>query len=147
MERAILGTLLYMSQPCLPLLFILLLGANSISLAQTSRQVQPADTTAYAVVQVPPTFPGGPDALLRFIQSTSRYTVDPKKGPLTLVRLLVEKDGTISTVQVIYSEGDETLAAEAKRVVKQMPNWTPASQDGRLLRAYMVIPIRFTKAK
>lgn len=128
------------------MLFILLLRANSISLAQTSSQVRSADTTAYAVVQVPPTFPGGADALLRFIQSTSRYAVDPKKGPLTLIRLLVEKDGSISTVQVTYTEGDETLATEAKRVVKQMPSWIPASQDGRLLRAYTVIPIRFVKA-
>ncbi len=129
------------------LLFILLSGANSVSLGQTINQSTQADTTAYAVVQVPPEFPGGPDAMFQFIQSTSRYPDNLKKGPLTLVKLLVEKDGSISNVQVTYTEVDDDLVSEAKRVVKIMPKWTPSSQDGRLLRAYISIPIRFVKAK
>ncbi|SFF31531.1 energy transducer TonB [Spirosoma endophyticum] len=136
-----------MSLRFLQLLFIFLSGANSISLGQTINQPKQTDTTAYAVVQVPPKFPGGPDAMFQFIQSTSRYPVNLKKGPLTWVKLLVEKDGSISNVQVTYTEVDDKLVSEAKRVVELMPKWTPGSQDGRLLRAYTSIPIRFVKAQ
>lgn len=136
-----------MSLKLLQLLFILLSGATSISLGQTTNQSKQADTTAYAVVQVPPKFPGGPNALFQFIQSTSWYPVNLKKGHLTLMRLLVEKDGSISTMQITYTEVDDDLVAEARRIIKLMPKWIPGSQDGRLLRAYTSVPIRFVKAK
>jgi protein TonB len=136
-----------MSVRLLQLLFILLLGARSISLGQTNNQNKQVDTTAYFVVQVPPKFPGGPDAMFQFIQSTSRYPVNSKKGSLTIVKILVEKDGSISNMQVNYTEADDDLVSEAKRIVKLMPKWIPGSQDGQILRAYTAFPIRFVKAK
>ena len=129
------------------LLIILLSGTTSISLGQATSQTQSVDTTAYAVVQVPPKFSGGPDALFHFIQSTSRYPVNLKKGFLTLVRILVEKDGSISDVQITYAEVDDRFVSEARRIVKMMPKWVPGSQDGRLLRAYTSVQIRFANAK
>lgn len=134
-------------------LFILLLVAtisvfsNNTSLGQISSQPKQVDTTAYMIVQVPPQFPGGSQAMFRFIQSASYYPLNPKKGLLVQLKLLVEKDGSISSVQAVYIEATDEFVREAKRIIKTMPKWIPGSQDGRLLRAYTIIPVRFPNTK
>lgn len=105
------------------------------------------DTTVYMVVEVPPKFPGGNEAMFEFIRSASQYPVNFKKGSLVQLKLLIEKDGSISSVQVGYTNADDKLIQEAKRIVKTMPSWIPGSQDGRLLRVYALVPIRFIDTK
>jgi len=131
----------------LPLVATVSVFAHTTSLGQTNNQHRQADTTAYAVVQVPPEFPGGPDAMFQFIQSTSLYPISLTKGSLMVVRLLVEKDGSISNVQITHADVANELIVEAKRIINRMPKWKPGSQDGQLLRAYTSVPIRFLKAK
>jgi protein TonB len=106
-----------------------------------------SDTTVYMIVQVLPAFVGGNAAMQQYIQSTSRYPVSSKKGPLVQLRLLIEKDGSVSQVKTVYTEVDDKYVQEAKRVLETMPNWVPGSQDGRPLRSYFLVPIRFTDAK
>jgi protein TonB len=106
-----------------------------------------SDTTVYRIVQVPPALVGGNTAMQQYIQSTSRYPVSLKKGPLVQLRLLIEKDGSVSKVKAAYTEVDDKYVQEAKRVVETMPNWVPGSQDGRPLRSYTLISIRFVDAK
>jgi hypothetical protein len=38
---------------------------------------------------------------------------------------------------------DPSLDQEALRLVNKMPNWTPAMQDGRLVKMYFVLPVVF----
>lgn len=104
----------------------------------------PPDTTVYMIVQEPPAFVGGNEAMFRFILASSKYPVSLKKGPLVQLRLLIEKDGSISEVKTIYADVSEEFVQEANRIVKTMPTWMPGSQDGQLLRAYAIVPIRFT---
>lgn len=140
-----------MSVICLRPLFVLLSGviiiaySDNLAFGQMDDQTRLLDTTTYSVVQVPPKFPGGPNVMFQFIQSASRYPVISKRGSLVVVRLLIEKDGTISNVQVSYDDVDDAFVSEAKRIVNMMPKWIPGSQDGRLLRTYTWVPIRFVK--
>ncbi|WP_461132432.1 energy transducer TonB [Spirosoma lituiforme] len=131
----------------LPLVATVSVFTHTTGLGQTNNQHRQVDTTAYAVVQVPPEFPGGPDAMFQFIQSTSLYPISLTKGSLMVVRLLVEKDGSISNVQITHADVANELIVEAKRIINRMPKWKPGSQDGQLLRAYTSVPIRFLKAK
>ncbi len=85
--------------------------------------------------------------MFEFVQSTSRYPVNLKKGSLVQLKLLIEKDGSISSVQVGYTNANDELIQEAKRIVKMMPKWIPGSQDGQLLRVYALVPIRFMSGK
>jgi hypothetical protein len=115
---------------------------------QGSNPNQGSDTTAYFIVQVPPEFTGGNEALLRFIQSTasSNYPISAKKGKGTytvFLKLLIEKDGSISNLSVQNADTREEYIREGKRIARSMPKWKPGSQDGRLLRAYTVVPIHF----
>lgn len=41
------------------------------------------------------------------------------------------------------AEGKEAIAREAERIVKEMPNWTPATESGKAVRCKYNIPITF----
>ena len=59
-----------------------------------------------------------------------------------MLTFIVEKDGSISNVTVVRSRG-ELLDAEAVRVVKGMPKWTPGMQGGKPVRTKFTLPIPF----
>lgn len=59
-----------------------------------------------------------------------------------LIRFVVNEDGSISNVEVVRGIGggcDE----EAKRVVQNMPEWSPGMQNGRAVKVYFTLPINF----
>ncbi len=134
----------------LQLLLLLSIGTASISsygqnLEEVTTQSYQGDTTVFTIVEVAPEFPGGKEAMFQFIQSASKYPVSPKDGIMVSIKLLIEKDGSISRVQVFHADPDanDDLAREAVRIAKTMPKWIPGSQDGRPLRVLTVFPMRF----
>jgi hypothetical protein len=60
-----------------------------------------------------------------------------------LKEIIVEKNGMISNVKCLkrVSSG---LDCEAMRVIKLMPRWTPAKNNGKPVRLYYNMPINFT---
>ncbi|MCB9333367.1 MAG: energy transducer TonB [Lewinellaceae bacterium] len=58
----------------------------------------------------------------------------------------MEKDGHISGIKTI-TEGSqnprEDFVRESVRVIKGMPNWTPAKTDGKIVSAEVTLPIKF----
>lgn len=64
------------------------------------------------------------------------------EGRVTL-RLVVEKDGTISDNVTVLRGVDPSLDAEAIRVVKSMPKWIPGKQNGKAVCIYYTLPVHF----
>ncbi len=92
-----------------------------------------------------PQFPGGVEALTKFLSENVRYpTAAMKAGTQgrVLVNFIIERDGSISHVRV-NRKVDENLDAEALRVVRAMPQWTPGMQDGQTVRVKYTLPITF----
>ncbi len=58
------------------------------------------------------------------------------------VRFVVEPDGHVDKVQVVRGV-DPALDAEAVRVVKSSPRWSPGKQRGKPVRVAYTIPIVF----
>lgn len=58
------------------------------------------------------------------------------------VQFVVEKNGDVSNVVILRGVSDD-LDKEAKRVVKNMPNWKPAKNNGKSVRTYVRLPINF----
>ena len=58
------------------------------------------------------------------------------------VEFVVEKDGSITSINVIRS-ADPDLSQEAIRVVKAMPKWKPGMQRDKAVRVKFTIPITF----
>ncbi len=58
------------------------------------------------------------------------------------VEFVVEKDGSITNVRIIKSLSRE-IDIQAKRLVKKMPPWIPAEQDGIIVRSRVRMPIEY----
>jgi TonB family protein len=70
--------------------------------------------------------------------SKSKYSIHGQ----VFVEFVVEKDGSISNVRVLVGISPE-YDAEAVRVIQMLPNWKPGRQNGKLVRTYFQIPVRF----
>lgn len=57
------------------------------------------------------------------------------------VSFIIEADGSISNVSIAQSSGDELIDQEALRVVRKLPNFTPAKLNGRSVRMSYNVPI------
>lgn len=101
-------------------------------------------------VEVMPSFPGGQEAFTKYLQENIKYPKEEKrngKDGTVYVKFIINKDGSVDSVQVIKSvEGAPGLGEEAVRVISAMPNWTPGTMNGRAVRVYMTVPIKFTLA-
>jgi periplasmic protein TonB len=99
------------------------------------------------VAEIAPEFPGGPEALYKFISSKLKYPKDARKNGVegkVVVSFIVERDGSVKPESIkIERSVYPSLDMEAIRVVKLMPKWTPANQKGRDVRAKTGFPIIF----
>ena len=80
-----------------------------------------------------------------YIGNNLQYPEEAKEKGVqgrVVVKFIVEKDGSISNVEVNQSV-DPDLNNEAMRVIKNMPKWNPAKQNGTEVRAYYDVPVTF----
>jgi len=105
------------------------------------------DTSAvFTVVENPPKFPGGTDKMMQFISSSIKYPRDAQEAGVqgrVILSCIVNKDGSISDIEAVRSI-HPSLDAEAIRVMKSMPEWTPGTQQGEAVRVKYIIPITFS---
>ena len=106
---------------------------------------EPVVEEAFAYVESMPTFKGGEEALLQYLADEIEYpaaALDASIEGIVYLQFVVEKDGSISGVQILRSV-TKALDAEAIRVIRSMPAWIPGEQNGRVVRVKFAIPIRF----
>lgn len=129
-------------------LFLLLLTivfGFTCSFAQTDAN---EEEQVYTTVEKKPEFPGGNDAMLRFINNyTKCYPVasNPTNRGRVVCKFIVEKDGTLSNVEVTRAAGEPFLNSEAVRIIESMPRWTPGRHDDQPVRVLYVLPINFNQ--
>ena len=105
------------------------------------------DTTekVFDVVEQSPEFPGGNEALFKYLSSNVKYLVMAQEKGLqgrVIVQFVVRKDGSISDIQVVRSI-DLALDNEAIRVITQMPKWIPGKQGGNAVNVKYILPVSF----
>ena len=99
----------------------------------------------FKVVEVDPEFPGGMEALYKYLAENIKYPVMAKNNKVegrVYITFVIEKDGTVSDAKVLRSVNEE-LDAEALRVINAMPKWKPGTQRGVPVRVQYNIPISF----
>jgi len=117
--------------------FVLFAGVSTLY-AQQEEEV-------FHVVETQPEYPGGENAMLKFIKDNLVYPESAKKNGVegvVYVNFIIEKDGSISNVKVLRGISAE-CDNEIIRVVNLMPNWSPGMQRGRPVRVYFNLPFRF----
>ena len=100
----------------------------------------------YDVPEVAASFPGGPEKMNLYISKMIQKTnlEQERTNQKCYIKMIVEKDGSFSNIQIVRGilscpECDK----EALRVVKSMPKWQPAINNGRAVRSYFVFPVLF----
>lgn len=92
-----------------------------------------------------PEFPDGESALNEYISSNLRYPASAEQNGIdgkVIVQFLVNEEGELSEFS-IHQSADPDLDNEALRLVKNMPNWTPASNKNGPVKSYVRLPIVF----
>ncbi|MBQ9509795.1 MAG: TonB family protein [Bacteroidales bacterium] len=107
----------------------------------------PADEkdSVYNKPEVMPEFPGGMEAMMKYLSENLKYPETAKEKNTqgrVLVTFIVEKNGSISDVKVVKGIGNG-CDEEAVRVIKAMPKWKPGMQNGKKVRVSFAIPISF----
>lgn len=120
--------------------------------AKASDATAPADTTknvVYDVTETMPQFPGGQGVMMKYLAANIKYpasAVKAKKQGRVIVSFVIQKDGSVTNARIVKSV-DPELDAEALRIVKAMPNWTPGTQDGKPVNVNYTIPVVFSLYK
>ena len=92
-------------------------------------------------------FPGGLQAMWRFIGEHLKYPVIAQENGIqgrVICQFVVDKDGSITDLQVVRSSGERSLDSEAVRVIKSMPKWKPGTRQGHPVRMLQTLPISFS---
>ena len=120
-------------------------GKSVAKIILNDKEVFNKNDTIYNVPAMRAQYPGGDPKIFKFIYENVRY---PKlchefgvQGRV-LVTFVIEKDGSISNVQVVRSV-DPALDREAVNVVKRMPKWNPGMNNGQPARVKFTLPVTF----
>ncbi len=105
----------------------------------------------FTKVEIEAEYPGGPAAWTKYLRNNldANTPIDngATEGTYTvIVRFIVSKDGSISDV-VAETKHGFGMEAEAMKIIKKGPKWTPAQQNGRMVNAYRRQPITFVVAE
>lgn len=89
----------------------------------------------------------GQPGLLAFIEnaiSWKEVRATGKEDRITL-SFVVERDGSLSNIEILRSKGDKQLEDEAIRIIRKMPKWNPGKQRGKIVRTKYTMPVTFRK--
>ena len=104
------------------------------------------EEVVFKVVETMPEFPGGQQALMKYLATNVKYPVIALENGIqgrVVCQFVVEKDGKPSNIQVVRSSGEPSLDKEAVRVISTMPKWKPGKQRGKPVRVTYTIPVNF----
>lgn len=98
------------------------------------------------VEEIQPEFPGGIEAMYKFIQDNLQYPRLALENAIegkVYVTFVVEEDGSITNPRILRDIGGG-CGREALRVVNLMPKWKPGEQQpGKPVRVHFNLPVEF----
>lgn len=90
-------------------------------------------------------FNGGYLEMAKWMQENLKYpelSMELNEKGKVYLKFIVEKDGSITNVEIVRGISKE-LDNEAKRLVREMPKWTPGEVKGVKVRSIFTMPINF----
>ncbi len=123
------------------------ISANKVSENSIAAQTALTDNQDNVAkpAEVLPQYPGGEFAMMQFLINNLKYPAEAEAAHQegrVVVKFVVKADGSIGETEVIQSVSP-SLDAEAVRVIKAMPNWTPGKSNGQAVDCTYTLPIKF----
>lgn len=116
-------------------------GGGTEKTIPTIDKTSPMDGDA---VDVLPSYPGGMEALRKFLQKHLQTPDELEGGQSVSVRVkfVVDYTGKLKSF-VTVQDGGDAYNREVVRVLRKMPDWVPGKTRGENVSVYYVIPVRF----
>lgn len=92
-----------------------------------------------------PSFRGGYNAMIKFLQENVVYPPEAVRDSVqgkVIVQFIIDPGGYVGDVKVVRSVRED-LDAEAVRVVKMMPRFSPARWFGKTVSSRYILPVTF----
>ena len=106
---------------------------------------KPASDVVFNTVEKSPQFPGGAEALSKYLTENLKYPALAKEYGIegrVVVSFIVEKDGSLTDLKIVKDIGGG-CGEEALRLVRAMPKWQAGQHDGRVVRVAYTLPVSF----
>lgn|SRR5690554_150119 len=99
----------------------------------------------FMIVEEMPEFPGGTEALQKYLAQSVRYPVIAQENGIqgrVYIQFVINQNGEVTNATILRGV-DPSLDREALRVVEAMPKWKPGKQRNRPVRVSYTVPINF----
>ena len=113
---------------------------------QQNAKIVIQDEKIFQVVEQMPEYPGGDEAMMKFIRdnivipdSTSLFE---RPNNRVVVGFIVNENGSLSDIAIKRGVSKE-MDIEALRVVKLFPKFRPGKQQGKTVKVAFVLPVQF----
>ena len=103
------------------------------------------EAKVYNVVEQMPSFPGGEAALLKYVNTHIKYPAIAQEQEISgvvVLRFVVKEDGSVGEV-IVQKSLEKHCDEEAVRVVKSLPRFIPGKQQGKAVRVWYTLPVRY----
>lgn len=133
------------------LLFILLtlLLVETVISCKSKKDLVDSDANNFSdvmmVVDHAPIFSGGD--VSAWVGSQLKYPKQEYQNRIegrVYIKFIIDKNGEVTYPEVFRSSGNKALDTEALRVVSKMPSWSPGRKNGKKVRVYYTVPIKFS---
>ena len=117
-----------------------------VPIQSDTSKVDATDEAMEGVIETMPEFPGGMEALTKYIADNLEYPkemIEARIQGRVVVQTTVEKDGSIHSEKVLKSVHPR-LDAEALRIIDKMPRWKPGALRGKPTKVKYIIPVTFS---
>jgi protein TonB len=122
------------------------LNSGNGNVVEKPKQEEDDGNTIFTKVEVDASYPGGMQAWARFLHKNLNFPQDAVEKNIqgaVMVQFIVDKEGNVSDVEIVSGPTDGGLREEAIRVIKKSGKWTPAIQNGRVVKSYKRQPLVF----
>ncbi len=115
-------------------------------------EAPPPDTLSiFTSVEQSAEYPGGFSAMVAYLGKHIRYPEWEEEAGIegkVVVQFVVRRDGSVDEIELVRGvAGGNGLEREAVRVVKTMPLWKPAMNNGVTVNSRVTVPIMFHLSK
>ncbi len=103
------------------------------------------EKVVYTFVQKQPEFPGGEEALFKYLRDNIQYPEIAMENGVqgkVILQFTVNENGELTDLVVARSL-DKSCDKEALRVIKKMPKWIAGEQNGKKVSVRFTVPIMF----
>jgi protein TonB len=104
--------------------------------------------TPMYTADIMPSYPGGMEALRKFLQQHLQNPEEMEIGKVISVKIkfVVEYDGKLKAFETM-EDGGAVFNNEVIRVLRKMREWIPGKSNGQNVSVYYTIPVKFTAAE